>query len=245
MWDGHWHVQRFDELNSTNSYLQEEARQGAPEGTVVVADHQTSGRGRLGRRWESPPGASLLVSILFRPDLRLEDLHLCTATVALAAVDACRDVAQVEPALKWPNDLLVGERKLAGVLAEADFEGGACTVVVGIGINVAWPGPPDVGGTCLNQESGRENDRDTLLHALLAALAPLRARLDTADGRRSIAADLRSRCTTLGQRVHVELANRSVEGVATDVDEAGHLVVHTDSGLVTVLAGDVVHLRPS
>jgi BirA family biotin operon repressor/biotin-[acetyl-CoA-carboxylase] ligase len=245
MWDGQWHLHRFEELNSTNTYLQGEARRGAPEGTVVVAEHQTAGRGRLDRRWESPPGASLLVSILFRPELGPEELHLCAAAVALAAVVACHDVARVEPVIKWPNDLLVGESKLAGVLAEADFTNGNCAVVVGIGINVGWPGPPDVGGTCLNQENGRENDRVVLLDALLAALAPLRVQLDHADGRRSVAGELRGRCATLGQNVRVELASGSVEGMATDVDNAGHLVVDSGSGPVTVLAGDVVHLRRS
>jgi BirA family transcriptional regulator, biotin operon repressor / biotin---[acetyl-CoA-carboxylase] ligase len=244
MWAGEWDVRHFDEIDSTNSYLRTEARAGVPEGTVAVADHQSAGRGRLDRRWEAPPGASLLVSVLFRPEFDPAELHLCTAAVALAAAEACRVVAGVGPVLKWPNDLLVGEAKLAGVLAEADFEGSACAVVVGIGINVAWPGPEGVGGTCLNDLAAVPVDRGELLDSLLAALSPRRALLDSAPGRRRVAAELRERCATLGQRVRVELPGEAVVGLAQEVDDAGHLVVLTAAGPRTVAAGDVVHLRP-
>jgi BirA family transcriptional regulator, biotin operon repressor / biotin---[acetyl-CoA-carboxylase] ligase len=245
MWGGTWDVRRFDEIDSTNLYLRREARSGAPEGTVAVAGHQSAGRGRMDRRWEAPPGASLLLSVLFRPEFDPSELHLCTAAMALAAAEACRRVAGVVPVLKWPNDLLVGEAKLAGVLAEAEFEGPrARAVVVGLGLNVDWPGPAGVGGTCLSDLSSGPVDRDGLLDALLDALATRRALLDSAPGRREVAAELRERCATLGQRVRVELAAEAVVGVATEVDEAGHLVVQTATGPRTVSAGDVVHLRP-
>src|SRR6516165_7996333 len=156
MWGGEWQVHWFEEIDSTNSYLREQARQGAGEGLVAVADHQTAGRGRLDRRWESPPGANLLASVLLRPGCLADDLHLCSGAVALAAADSCAEVADVEAVLKWPNDLLVGGSKLAGVLAEADFEGSRMRgVVVGIGVNVAWPGPAEAGGTCLDDAGGR------------------------------------------------------------------------------------------
>ena len=124
MWGGTWDVRRFEEIDSTNAYLRREARAGAPEGVVAVADHQSAGRGRMDRRWESPPGASLLVSVLFRPEFDPSELHLCTAALALAAAEACRRVAGVDAVIKWPNDLLVGNAKLAGVLAEAEFLSG-------------------------------------------------------------------------------------------------------------------------
>src|SRR5438093_10750048 len=100
-------VRRFAELDSTNRYALELARSGAPEGIVVVADHQTAGRGRLGRSWTAAPGSSLLLSILLRPSLVPERLHLSTVAVALAAADACDHVAGVRPSLKWPNDLVI------------------------------------------------------------------------------------------------------------------------------------------
>ncbi len=244
MWAGEWDVRWFESIDSTNSYLLAEARTGAPEGTVAVADHQRAGRGRLDRRWESPPGASLLTSILFRPDLDPAELHLCSAAVALAASAACRQVAGVSPLLKWPNDLMVGQAKLAGVLAEAEFAGATCAVVVGIGLNVAWPGPPAVRGTCLNDLRAAPVERHELLGALLHALAPRRGLLDHPDGRRELAAEMRRRCATLGQHIRVELAAESISGIADEIDDAGRLVVETPAGPRTVTAGDVVHVRP-
>jgi BirA family biotin operon repressor/biotin-[acetyl-CoA-carboxylase] ligase len=242
-----WQVQRFEEIDSTNTYLKERAREGAPEGLVAVADHQTAGRGRLQRRWESPPGANLLVSLLLRPECDPDDLHLCTTAVALAAADACREVAGVNVSFKWPNDLLVGESKLAGILAEVEFAGGTPPgVVVGIGINVAWPGPPEAGGTCLEDVSGSAQpvDRKVLLDHLLYALAPRREMLDDARGRRVLADEVRRRCSTLGQRVRVLLAAEELTGLAHGIDGSGRLVIETETGLRTVTAGDVVHLHP-
>jgi BirA family transcriptional regulator, biotin operon repressor / biotin---[acetyl-CoA-carboxylase] ligase len=173
-------VRRFDSIDSTNRYLLDEARSGAPEGLVAVADSQEAGRGRLGRTWVAPPGSSLLVSVLLRPGLALppSSSHLLTVAVALAAADACAELAGVNPSLKWPNDLLVGERKLAGILAEADAgpaSAGARAVVVGLGLNVAWPQElPDElqeTATALNHAAGsRAVERDELLDRILAGL---------------------------------------------------------------------------
>jgi BirA family biotin operon repressor/biotin-[acetyl-CoA-carboxylase] ligase len=247
MWAGEWEIRRFAEIDSTNTYLRQEARHGAPEGLVAVADHQTAGRGRLDRRWESPPGANLLTSVLLRPACDSGHLHLASAAVAMAAADACLDVAGVEPALKWPNDLLVGGAKLAGVLAEAEFDGPRlAAVVVGIGINVAWPGPAEAGGTCLDDAGGAAQpvDKAVLLDRMLEGLAARRPLLDDEAGRRALADEVRRRCATLGQRVRVTLPAGELTGVATAIDDAGRLVVATASGPRTVSAGDVVHLRP-
>ncbi len=217
-----WEVLWLDEVDSTNTYVRARARQGAAEGLVVVADHQTAGRGRLDRRWESPPGANLLASVLLRPGGDGTDVHLCTGALALAAADACREVAGVEPALKWPNDLLVGDLKLAGVLAEAEFSGPALSaVVVGIGINVGWPGPEGVGGTCLDDVAltGQPVDRALLLRHLLRSLADRRGLLGDAAGRRLLADEVRRRCATLGQTVCVTLASEEVTGQATAIDD--------------------------
>ena len=213
-------VRRFEEIDSTNRYLLDEARAGAPDFAVAVADHQTAGRGRMGRTWEAPAGAALLCSVLLRPDLPPERLHLVTAAVALAA----RDALDGKPDLKWPNDLLVDDRKLAGVLAEADLP----AVVVGIGINVTWAPP---GAACV----GPDADRDAVLSRFLHALDALYGRWD------EVAARYRDECATVGRRVRVELADETFEGVAEDLTPDGHLVV---AGRV-VHAGDVVHLRPT
>jgi BirA family biotin operon repressor/biotin-[acetyl-CoA-carboxylase] ligase len=150
--------------------------------------------------------------------------------------------------LKWPNDLVVDGSKLAGVLAEADGGSpggppGSTAVVVGIGLNIEWPGPPEAGGTCLRQLADRTVYRDELLEALLASLQARRATLDSADGRTRSLEEVRARCVTLGQRVRVTLARETVEGLATGLDDGGRLTVQVGSSLVAVSAGDVVHLR--
>jgi BirA family transcriptional regulator, biotin operon repressor / biotin---[acetyl-CoA-carboxylase] ligase len=246
MWHGEWDVRWLHEVDSTNTYVRELARQGAKDGLVVAADHQTAGRGRLDRRWESPPGTNLLASVLVRPDCGPDEVHLCTAAVALAGADACRDEAGTEVLLKWPNDLLAQGSKVGGVLAEADFVARALAgVVVGIGINVAWPGPPEAAGTNLDawRSGGPPVDRRALLDRLLERLAPRRALLDHAAGRRTLADETRARCATVGQSVRVIVPGGEFTGVASAIDDAGHLVVDTEAGTRLVSAGDVVHLR--
>jgi BirA family biotin operon repressor/biotin-[acetyl-CoA-carboxylase] ligase len=241
-------VRRFAELDSTNRYLLDEARNGAPEGVVAVADFQRAGRGRLDRRWEAVPGGALLLSVLLRPALEPAQLHLATVVVALAAIDAAAVVAKVTPGLKWPNDLVVGEAKLAGILAEvqpaAPGTPGPAAVVAGIGMNVSWPGPPDVAAVSLEQAAGRPVDRDALTDALLDALAARRGDLDDPAGRQRLINEVRARCVTLGRTVRVDLGLGSVVGRAVDVSADGHLVVEGTDGPILVAAGDVVHLRP-
>jgi BirA family transcriptional regulator, biotin operon repressor / biotin---[acetyl-CoA-carboxylase] ligase len=252
-------IRRFDTIDSTNRYLLEEARAGAPDGVVAVAEHQSAGRGRLGRRWEAPAGANLLVSILLRPGLPAPYRHLASAVVALAAAAAARSVAEVELGVKWPNDLLGPDgRKVAGVLAEGDLAGGgpsgtdgSAAIVVGIGINVNWPAkeadlPDDLVGTAtsLSQQAGHPVDRSAVLDALLGALEPRLVDLGTPAGRIRQADELRSRCTTIGTPVRIELAGTGFEGTAVDVTAEGHLVVDVDGTRRTVVAGDVIHVRP-
>ena len=254
-------VRRFESIDSTNRYLLEEARAGAPEGVVAVADHQTAGRGRLGRSWEAPAGANLLLSVLLRPTIDVSNRHLATTAVALAAVDAIGVVdprAATNVSIKWPNDLVeLSGRKLAGVLAESDLgsamaaEGLPPPVVVGIGINVNWPAtdadlPPELVGLAvsLRQIVGAPVDREALLGALLASLEPRAARLDSVVGRARLAEDMSSHCSTIGTRVRVDLPDGSFEGTATAISPEGHLVVATGEATRTVVAGDVVHVRP-
>ena len=255
-------VRRFGSIDSTNRYLLDQARVGAPEGVVAVADHQTAGRGRLGRSWEAPEGANLLLSVLLRPAIGPGERHLATTMVALAALDAIRVVdprAVTDVSIKWPNDLVGSSgRKLAGVLAESDLVSTAVAdglpppVVVGIGINVNWPAtdadlPPELVGLAVSlcQMIGVQVDREALLAALLAALELRAADLDSVEGRTRLAEDMASRCSTIGTRVRVELPDGSFEGTATGISPDGHLVVATGGATRTVVAGDVVHVRPA
>ncbi len=243
-----WDVRRFATLPSTNDWLLERAREGAPAGVVVVADHQSAGKGRMGRRWEAPAGRSLLVSALLRPLAPVGELFTCTAAVALAAADACRRVAGVDPGVKWPNDLVIGTEKLAGILAESDAAApggrtGSVAVVIGVGCNVDWQPP---GATSLAAHAQGPVERDVLLEAMLECLGSRAALLDTGAGRRATVAELRSRCVTLGQRVRVEMGGAGTFcGVARELQDDGRLLVATGTGDVAVAAGDVVHLRPA
>lgn len=251
---------------STNADAMELARQGEREGIVLVADHQTAGRGRAGRTWTAPPGAGLLLSVLLRPPAAVMDLS--TMVVAVAAAEAVEAVAGFAPRLKWPNDLVwpgdgsAPDRKLAGILAEADWPAGSAVsagwkppadhekavVIVGIGLNVAWPDdlPDELAeiAVAMNHITNTPVDREDLLIALLTALAPRYAALVAGD-RASLLADWRTRSATLGRQVRIDLGTDDVEGTAVDVTDQGHLVVETLEGERRTLAvGDVVHLRP-
>ena len=254
------------ETGSTNADAMELARQGEREGIVLVADHQTAGRGRAARTWTAPPGAGLLLSLLLRPPSAVMDL--CTMAVAVAAAEAVEAVAGFAPRLKWPNDLVwpgdgsAPDRKLAGILAEADWPAGSAisagwkqpdgdenaVVVVGIGLNVAWPDelPDELAdiAVAMNDITDVPVDREDLLIALLLALAPRYAALVAGD-RGAVLDEWRTRSATLGQRVRIDLGTDEVEGTAIDVTEQGHLVVETlDGERRTLAVGDVVHLRP-
>ncbi len=239
---GRWRIHHFTELDSTNRYLLEEARAGATDGLVAVADVQNAGRGRGDRTWEAPAGSSMLVSVLLRlAGGGRAPAGLAVMAAGLALAGAVAQVADVRTGLKWPNDLVVGDRKLAGLLAERDGD----ALVVGAGCNVNWASfPPELAGsaTACNLEAGRAVDRDALL---LAYLDELERAL--AGSRDQVLDEYRDRLTTLGRRVRVALpGGSSVVGQATAVTDDGALVVRDDAGFDhTVTAADVVHLRPA
>jgi BirA family transcriptional regulator, biotin operon repressor / biotin---[acetyl-CoA-carboxylase] ligase len=250
---------------STNADALALARDGAPEGVVVVADHQTEGRGRYDRAWVAPPGGSLLVSVLLRPPSPVAST--ATMATAVAVAEAVEEVAGVSPGLKWPNDLVVagegGERKLAGILAEADWPASAtisagwrqpsaherAVIVVGVGLNACWPEHDeairDVADTAvaLNWMTSAPIDRVDLLVAFLHRLDRSYGQL-VSEGPRAAMDEWRRRSATLGRRVRVDLGVDDVEGTAVNVTPEGHLVVEALGGHVRTFAvGDVVHLR--
>ncbi len=228
------------------------ASPGAPEGQVLAAEEQTAGRGRLGRSWSSVPGASLTFSVLLRPASVPPGRRGWLPLLAgVAVVSAVRTVAGVAAVLKWPNDVLVGERKLAGILAEQSPDGSA--VVIGIGLNVATPAealpvsPAGLPATSLLAE-GAAVSRETLLLAILGQLEAwyLEFRANPDPARDGLLDAYLPLCRTLGQRVRVELpVGRFVVGVASGIDSEGRLLIADDSGAppTAVSAGDVVHVR--
>lgn len=235
-------LEYLDIVDSTNRVVVDRARDGEPEGLVVVADHQLAGRGRRGRDWIDEPGSSLLASILFRPRLGPADLGIVPIVVALAACDALRDVAGVAARLKWPNDLIVGEAKVAGILSEV-AEG---AVVVGIGVNLVLPHGArtlPTPATSVSDAAGRRPDRGALLAALVDGVGARYALVDDREGRARIMDAYRAASATLGAAVRAELEGTVLVGTAVAITESGRLVVRTAAGDRTVDAADVVHLR--
>ena len=236
-----------EETGSTNADVAAAARDGAPEGLVIVAERQSAGRGRLGRQWQSPPRAGLALSVLLRPDLPPARLGWLPLLAGVALAESVRRVTRIDAYLKWPNDLLLrGDRKTAGILAEA--ADGA--VVLGIGLNVTLREDelPRPDATSLVLGGAASADRDPLLKALLRSLADWYARF-TEHGGDPEASGLREEyvlhCGTLGRRVAVDLPGGGVlEGLATGIDGDGRLQVTDPFGAShTVAAGDVVHAR--
>ncbi|MEM9609193.1 MAG: biotin--[acetyl-CoA-carboxylase] ligase [Actinomycetota bacterium] len=235
-------VDWLSETGSTNADLASIAASGAHE-QVLVADHQTAGRGRLDRRWEAPPGAGLLVSVLVWPSVAPEQLPLLTVAGGWAMVGAARALGAEEVTLAWPNDVVVpaGDRyrKLAGVRSEAVNGPTGLGVVVGTGCNVDLPeGFSVVGGNepvSLADLIGVAPDRLPLLAAYLRRLEELVVRLERGDGRR-VLDEVAAEMWTLGRDVEVE----GVRGRATALDAVGRLVLQTADGRHVVDAGDVL-----
>jgi BirA family biotin operon repressor/biotin-[acetyl-CoA-carboxylase] ligase len=235
------------EVGSTNDRARQLAEAGAPEGTVVVTDFQTAGRGRLSRRWEAPRSCCLLLSLLFRPDLAPHQLQRLTMVCGLALVAAIETETGLVAGLKWPNDVVLHGAKVAGLLTEIGVAGGRVEyVVVGTGLNVnldpsQLPDDLAVPATSLSQAMGRRVPRLPLLQAYLRGLETRYLALKAG---RSPQAEWAERLVTLGRAVQVSGAESEFGGIAEDVDADGALLVRLPDGrLETVRAADVT-LRP-
>ena len=234
---------------STNAVVAERLRAGEPEGLVVVADHQTAGRGRLDRSWVTPAGAALTFSVLLTPDeapvARWPWLPLLTG---VAVAEAVRRTAGVGVALKWPNDVLAEERKVCGILVERVEGPRKAGAVVGVGVNVSQTPDelPVPTATSLEQAAGARVDRVALLAGVLEALAE---RYDAWRAAGAEPAHLHTAytelCDTLGRTVRVRLpSGDDVVGEAVRIDADGRLLVRTAHGATVLGAGDVIHVRP-
>ncbi|MFZ5849700.1 MAG: biotin--[acetyl-CoA-carboxylase] ligase [Actinomycetota bacterium] len=238
---------------STNAELAERARAGAPAGVVLVADHQTAGRGRLDRSWVTPPGSALTFSVLLAPDrvpaARWPWLPLLAG---IAVSEAVRRVAHVDCWLKWPNDVLVGDegRKLAGILVERVERPSGAVAVVGVGLNISQSAEdlPVPTATSLLLEGAATTDRTVILREVLRSLEALfvQWQADLGDPRLGLVESYVRRCGTLGSEVRVSLpSGEQVVGTAAGIDTDGRLEVLTASGPRILGAGDVVHVRPA
>jgi len=237
----------FDTIDSTNTYARQTALEGAEDGTVVIADSQTAGRGRMGRSFQSPRGKGIYLSVLFRPDLPPERMMSVTALAGLAVCGAVERVCGVRPGLKWPNDPVLGNRKLCGVLTEMALEGETGRVrhlVVGVGINVHH-GQNDFQdevaqiATSLRMELGKPVSRPHLAAVLLEELDRMYQALLSGDLTEQLAA-YRKDCVNLGKQVQLIGGEERETVTAVDVDENFGLVVRTADGTErTVRSGEV------
>jgi len=232
-----WHA----EIGSTNDTALMLAERGAPEGTVVGADLQTAGRGRRGRSWASPPGAGLYVSVVLRPDARTVPLVTIAAGVAVA--DAIGEAIGLAAVLKWPNDVYLGGRKVAGILAEAgSSHAGVHHIVLGVGVNVGRASyPPEVAAraTSLEHEVGRPVDRGLVLGCCLAALGA-RYREAGSDPPHVLAAWRRYAESMLRRPVTCHVGGGTVSGIAAGIDDQGALLVRAGADTVRVVSGEVI-----
>lgn len=237
-------------LGSTNARAAERAREGAAEGLLVTADHQTGGRGRLDRTWETPAGSALTFSLLLRPTVPAGSWPWLPLLTGYAVAKALR-AGGVEAGVKWPNDVLVGDRKVAGILVERIETSAGPAAVVGIGINVDMPAEelPVPEATSLLVESGGSTDRTDLLVEVLSAVREAYDAWQAGGelGTQRLAESYAEACVTVGQQVRVELPGGDVlEGLAEGVDAHGRLEVRPAGGdLRAVGAGDVRHVRPA
>lgn len=231
-------------MGSTNDVARRLVEDGAPEGTVVVAESQTRGRGRQGRRWASTPGKSLLFSLVLQPDLPPLELPKITLAAAVAVARTCQ-IFRIEAGIKWPNDLLVGGRKLCGILTEMTPKKDKMSpVVLGIGINLHqtardFPSELRSIATSCYLVTGRKVKKISFLQELLRELETGYGWLTRGDFDR-VLVEWRKYSVTLGSRVQVNHANGIFTGKAFDIDGMGALLVRNDNGTVErVLSGDV------
>jgi BirA family biotin operon repressor/biotin-[acetyl-CoA-carboxylase] ligase len=245
-------LQVVDEAGSTNLDLVAQARSGAPSGSVLIANFQSAGRGRQGRTWSAPPGTGVAVSVLLHPvDVAPVRWGWLPLVAGLAVANGLRLYPGVPASLKWPNDVLIGEGKVAGILAERIDTPGGPAVVIGFGVNVHLTAAdlPVPSATSLALHAGESAFRGPLsrtevVRSCLVTLGALYLGWQEGETAEELAAKYLQRCATIGRRVRVELvAGPPVEGIAIGVDSAGRLVVRTDSGVQVVGAGDVIHLR--
>ena len=227
-------------VGSTMDIARDLAHDGEREGAVVIAEEQNKGRGRFNRVWVSPPGLNLYMTVLLRPEP--EQLPYMNMAAALAIFDTVAQFAQLRPAVKWPNDVRVGGKKLSGILIETEFDGDRLAyALVGIGLNVNLDvsGYPEIADTAtsLRSAAGREFDRADVLHSLLKNLDAWYVRVKSG---KSLTKDWAATLETLGTQVELRWREQVLEGLAESVDEQGNLVLlRPDGDRTTVVAGEV------
>jgi len=239
----------FQEIGSTNTHARELAERGADEGEIVIAETQTHGRGRLGRRWESPPFTNLYLSLILRPTLPPRHAPQITLAAAVALVETVGSFLSGPPAIKWPNDILFDGKKLAGILTEAACDAGRVEyVVLGIGLNInyriaAMPAELRQRATSIVDLAGTNVSRESVLVRLIQDMDRCYGELEES-GFEALRPRWEAHFALRGQRVQVELGGQTVVGRALGIDREGALIVEDDQGQRrSIVAGDVIPLE--
>lgn len=236
----------YTETTSTNDIALDLASKGADEGTLVVADSQTMGRGRGDRKWFAPAGTSILASLILRPSIELSQINKIVAITAISIVYAIRDMTNLPALVKWPNDVVINNKKVAGILAEAKTEKNSVSyVVVGFGINVNVPKasfPEEIVDIAisLSIESGYEISRIHLLQEILRQIESRYLKLDDD----SFLDEWKSLSATIGRQVQIEYADSIKTGIALDIDENGALIINLNTGdTQRIMNDDIVRVK--
>lgn len=244
-----WQLHCFHTIGSTNTYAKELAANGASHGTVIVADRQTGGRGRMGRSFHSPGTLGIYLSVILRPNCTPDKLMHLTCAAAVAMCDAVEAAAGIRPGIKWTNDLVFGTRKLGGILTELALDAKTGLVryaVIGIGINCCqtpadFPEEISQIAASLSMVTGKDIDRSTLAAAMIAALMKMDAHLLT--NQDAIMTAYRANCITLGKQVSVVRGDTAEHATALDVDDLGALIVRFEDGRTEAVNSGEVSIR--
>lgn len=237
------HIHWFDSIDSTNTRAKQMAMTDAPHGTVLIADHQTGGRGRLGRSFQSPGGVGVYMSVLLRPDRPIHQLMHLTCAAAVAACDAVEAVAGIRPSIKWTNDLVCGSRKIAGILTELVTVGAKTCVIVGIGVNCCQREADfseDIRGFAgsLAMATGQPSDRAAVAAAMITAFSAM----DLEE--KEITMDrYRRDCITVGRDVSLVRGDEVRHGHALSVDDEGALLVEFEDGSRQLVQSGEISVR--
>lgn len=237
----------YSSIGSTNELAMRLGQQGAEEGTVIIADEQSKGKGRFGRSWASSKGQGIWMSVILKPDPSLEPTTALSLVAAYSVAVALREVVGVRTMIKWPNDVRVGEKKICGILAELSRDAkGNQLVVLGIGVNVnqsTFTGDLETVATSVKIETGESMPRLPLIRKLLQNLEKFYFQ-SKKDGFSGIIKGVREISSLMGKRVELALGSESVTGYVQDIDEMGRLIIRTDDGGIReILAGEAKTVR--